>query len=145
MYSDSSVSCVVFSLMIRRPPRSTRTDPLFPYTTLFRSRTGDHVLHIVGVAGAVDVRIVTVRRLVLDMARRNRDAARLLFRRLVDLVVRRERRTARLRKHLRDRSRQRRLAMVDVTNRPNVAMRFVTLKLCLGHRDRKSKRLNSSN
>src|SRR3546814_19072860 len=27
---------VVF-LMIRRPPRSTRTDTLFPYTTLFRS------------------------------------------------------------------------------------------------------------
>src|SRR3546814_17271642 len=26
-----------FLLMIRRPPRSTRTDPLFPYTTLFRS------------------------------------------------------------------------------------------------------------
>src|SRR3546814_1383602 len=32
-------SCVfcVFFLMIRRPPRSTRTDTLFPYTTLFRS------------------------------------------------------------------------------------------------------------
>src|SRR3546814_12952195 len=29
---------VVFFLMIRRPPRSTRTDTLFPYTTLFRSR-----------------------------------------------------------------------------------------------------------
>src|SRR3546814_20385607 len=26
-----------FYLMIRRPPRSTRTDTLFPYTTLFRS------------------------------------------------------------------------------------------------------------
>src|SRR3546814_1594176 len=26
--------------MIRRPPRSTRTDTLFPYTTLFRSREG---------------------------------------------------------------------------------------------------------
>src|SRR3546814_6792715 len=26
--------------MIRRPPRSTRTDTLFPYTTLFRSRRG---------------------------------------------------------------------------------------------------------
>src|SRR3546814_7137332 len=26
--------------MIRRPPRSTRTDTLFPYTTLFRSGTG---------------------------------------------------------------------------------------------------------
>src|SRR3546814_4580422 len=30
------LSCFFF-LMIRRPPRSTRTDTLFPYTTLFRS------------------------------------------------------------------------------------------------------------
>src|SRR3546814_15802761 len=32
--------CIIvffFFLMIRRPPRSTRTDTLFPYTTLFRS------------------------------------------------------------------------------------------------------------
>src|SRR3546814_4704719 len=29
--------CIVFFLMIRRPPRSTRTDTLFPYLTLFRS------------------------------------------------------------------------------------------------------------
>src|SRR3546814_18185050 len=29
--------CGLFFLMIRRPPRSTRTDTLFPYTTLFRS------------------------------------------------------------------------------------------------------------
>src|SRR3546814_1324925 len=29
--------------MIRRPPRSTRTDTLFPYTTLFRSEA-DHVV-----------------------------------------------------------------------------------------------------
>src|SRR3546814_16555436 len=28
--------------MIRRPPRSTRTDTLFPYTTLFRSRRPDY-------------------------------------------------------------------------------------------------------
>src|SRR3546814_1780737 len=27
----------IFFLMLRRPPRSTRTDTLFPYTTLFRS------------------------------------------------------------------------------------------------------------
>src|SRR3546814_9151310 len=35
-----SVTLIVqdfFFLMIRRPPRSTRTDTLFPYTTLFRS------------------------------------------------------------------------------------------------------------
>src|SRR3546814_20352300 len=29
--------CCLFLLMRRRPPRSTRTDTLFPYTTLFRS------------------------------------------------------------------------------------------------------------
>src|SRR3546814_11572963 len=29
-----------FLLMLRRPPRSTRTDTLFPYTTLFRSADG---------------------------------------------------------------------------------------------------------
>src|SRR3546814_8252446 len=29
----------MFFFMIRRPPRSTRTDTLFPYTTLFRSLT----------------------------------------------------------------------------------------------------------
>src|SRR3546814_13988110 len=37
--------------MIRRPPRSTRTDTLFPYTTLFRSPHGDDG----GRAGAGDV------------------------------------------------------------------------------------------
>src|SRR3546814_6547952 len=31
----------IFFLMIRRPPRSTRTDTLFPYTTLFRSHLED--------------------------------------------------------------------------------------------------------
>src|SRR3546814_4812507 len=31
--------------MIRRPPRSTRTDTLFPYTTLFRSRKAGQVLY----------------------------------------------------------------------------------------------------
>src|SRR3546814_2476338 len=32
-----SVHSFIFFLMLRRPPRSTRTDTLFPYTTLFRS------------------------------------------------------------------------------------------------------------
>src|SRR3546814_2487874 len=31
--------------MIRRPPRSTRTDTLFPYTTLFRSGNVGEILH----------------------------------------------------------------------------------------------------
>src|SRR3546814_19748612 len=32
--------------MIRRPPRSTRTDTLFPYTTLFRSGDGGLILEM---------------------------------------------------------------------------------------------------
>src|SRR3546814_3918090 len=38
------ISVLFFCLMIRRPPRSTRTDTLFPYTTLFRSHLGLHLL-----------------------------------------------------------------------------------------------------
>src|SRR3546814_19874214 len=34
---DGYTSYMFCFLMIRRPPRSTRTDTLFPYTTLFRS------------------------------------------------------------------------------------------------------------
>src|SRR3546814_1056650 len=48
------VSLCFFVLMIRRPPRSTRTDTLFPYTTLFRS-------------------LVTGERIEIDVERRNVD------------------------------------------------------------------------
>src|SRR3546814_6539603 len=37
LYVYNSVLISLFFLIIRRPPRSTRTDTLFPYTTLFRS------------------------------------------------------------------------------------------------------------
>src|SRR3546814_17206651 len=40
--------------MLRRPPRSTRTDTLFPYTTLFRSAGGGH--HV-GSAGVLEERV----------------------------------------------------------------------------------------
>src|SRR3546814_4255008 len=38
--SSERLSCLILILFlkIRRPPRSTRTDTLFPYTTLFRSK-----------------------------------------------------------------------------------------------------------
>src|SRR3546814_3922708 len=44
--------------MIRRPPRSTRTDTLFPYTTLFRSGHGkaQQLLHQAQDAGILDAR-----------------------------------------------------------------------------------------
>src|SRR3546814_14110390 len=36
-HTSLAYMCLFFFLMTRRPPRSTRTDTLFPYTTLFRS------------------------------------------------------------------------------------------------------------
>ena len=51
-------------------------------------RAGDHVLDVVGVTGAVDVRVVPLLGLVLDVRDRDRDAALTLLRRLVDLVER---------------------------------------------------------
>src|SRR3546814_7202797 len=68
--------------MIRRPPRSTRTDTLFPYTTLFRS-SGEHselgicarllrrMRHALGVRDVEDQ--LFARRLWLDRLDRSRD------------------------------------------------------------------------
>src|SRR3546814_5816665 len=44
---------ILFFLMVRRPPRSTLTDPLFPYTTLFRSNV--MAIRNLVIAGAVGV------------------------------------------------------------------------------------------
>src|SRR3546814_14907192 len=43
-----SIIVFVFYLMLRRPPRSTPPDTLFPYTTLGRSRIGLVVLRAAG-------------------------------------------------------------------------------------------------
>src|SRR3546814_991009 len=60
--------------MIRRPPRSTRTDTLFPYTTLFRSAAAAFQVHLpcataVG-AGGEHVRAVVDFQIGHDQARR---------------------------------------------------------------------------
>jgi hypothetical protein len=94
----------------------------------------DHVLDVVGVPRAVDVRVVAVRRLVLDVRGVDRDAARLLLGSVVDLVEGLHGRVAAcLREHLRDRRRQGRLPVVDVTDRADVEVRLRALELLLGH------------
>src|SRR3546814_5366667 len=50
------LSFLFFFLMIRRPPRSTRTDTLFPYTTLFRSDAQDQRLAELARAAAMGCR-----------------------------------------------------------------------------------------
>ena len=97
---------------------------------------GDHVLDVVGVAGHVDVRVVAVRRLVLDVGDVDGDAPLLLLGRLVDLVEGGEGGLARgvaLGEGLGDGGGERRLAMVDVTHGADVQVGLVALELLLGH------------
>src|SRR3546814_13538448 len=63
--------------MIRRPPRSTRTDTLFPYTTLFRSHlpAGVTRLRFEGVADGIDAATAILTGLPGAVIEKNRDAA----------------------------------------------------------------------
>src|SRR3546814_3208191 len=70
--------------MLRRPPRSTRTDTLFPYTTLFRSAfvgVGADVFSIDGLPEDVGFQKLGQGELVAVAALRRRDAAGLESRR----------------------------------------------------------------
>src|SRR3546814_4117149 len=60
---------IFFFLMIRRPPRSTRTDTLFPYTTLFRSGDNSRDVIVTPIGNERDLRYSDweyTRRLVTD-------------------------------------------------------------------------------
>src|SRR3546814_7963849 len=46
--------------MIRRPPRSTRTDTLFPYTTLFRSVADETGVRVVVLSGVDEARLTSL-------------------------------------------------------------------------------------
>src|SRR6201991_1696617 len=98
-------------------------------------RAGDHVLDVVGVAGSVYVCVVTLLGLVLHVGDVDRDAARLLFGRVVDLVE--GRRLVQVGElvvqNLRNSRSQRGLAVVNVTNGPDVDVRLRPLELRLRH------------
>src|SRR5262249_24296335 len=83
--------------------------------------------------GTVDMSVVPLAGLILHVGGRDSDAARFLFRRLVDLVIGGELGTAALGQHLGNRGRQRRLAMIDMTDSPDVAMRLGPLHFFLSH------------
>jgi hypothetical protein len=95
--------------------------------------TRDHVFDIVSVSRTVDMRVVTSRRLVLHVSRRDCDAAVALFRRLVDLVEIQGLSAVQLRHHFCERRRQCRFAMVYVTNGSDVEVRFGSLELLFQH------------
>src|SRR3546814_11617598 len=63
-----------FFLMIRRPPRSTRTDTLFPYTTLFRSLEARLLIHF---ESELDIVVEDGRRTIADVFGRGVEVGRL--------------------------------------------------------------------
>ena len=103
--------------------------------TVHLSSAGNHVLDVVGVARAVNVGVVTGSRLVLDVSDGDGDATLALLGSLVDVLEGGEVGLAALGlgKDLGDSSRQRGLAVVNVTNRADVHVRLSALKLLLGH------------
>ncbi len=108
-------------------------------------RSGDHVLDVVCMSRAIHVRVVPVRRFIFHVRNGNRDAALALFRRIVDRI---ERAKLYLRVVLRqnfgDRRRQRCLAVINVTDGPNVHVRLTALEFLLGHSVRSSDQISLS-
>ena len=102
-------------------------------STIHLSSASDHVLYIVSMARAVNVCIVTFFSLILNVCRVDGDTAFTLFRSLIDISVIFEFSHTLFGQALRDCSRQRRLAMVNVTNGADVYMRFSSLKLFFSH------------
>src|SRR3546814_10110888 len=83
--------------MIRRPPRSTRTDTLFPYTTLFRSLDAGQRFQGAGtlVEPAIDERRLEHRVLAADLVDERRHAE-LVLHPAHDVQVRSEEHTSEL-------------------------------------------------
>src|SRR5450759_731158 len=102
-------------------------------STIHLGGTSDHVLDVIRVARAIDVRIMTLLGFILSMVGVDRDAAGFLFRSVIDLVVPLDRRMTQGREALGDGSSQCRLAMVNVTDGSDVDVRLVTLKFLFRH------------
>jgi len=96
---------------------------------------GDHVLDIVGVAGAVHVGVVAFIRLVLNVGGRYGDTPFLLLGGLIYLIKGDPFRLPRVRETPGNRGGQRRLPMVDVTDGTDVDVGFLPFESFLSHRE----------
>ena len=94
---------------------------------------GDHVLDIVGMAGAVDVGVMAVLGLVLDVRGIDGDAALAFFGSVVDFTVGLGDGAAGLGQNRGDGGGQGGLAMVDVADGADVDVRFIPVEFFLGH------------
>ena len=95
---------------------------------------GDHILDVVGVAGAVDVSVMAVIGLVFDVSDSDSDTALALFGSVIDAVKGGKVSTALQREHLSDRCGERGLAVIDMPNCADVYVRLGSFKSLLRHR-----------
>ena len=101
--------------------------------TVHLGGTGNHVLHIVGVTGAVHVCIVTGSRLVLYVRGINRDTAFLLLRSVVDRVEAAEFREALLCKYGGNCGGEGRFTVVHVSDGTDIYVRLGPVKFLFCH------------
>ena len=94
---------------------------------------GDHVLDVVGVSGAIDVRVVALGGFVLDVRDGDGDAALFLFGRLVDLIEGDEGGQFLRGEDLGNRGGQSCLAVIDMTDRADVGVRLGAFEFSLAH------------
>src|SRR5262249_7761104 len=92
------------------------------------SRSSDHVLHIVGVTRTVNVRVVTIRCLVLNVCGINGDTTLFFFGCGIDLIILLRFRQTFFRKYSCNSSGQGCLTVVNMTDRTNIKMWFVPFK-----------------
>ena len=95
--------------------------------------TCDHVLHIVSVTWAIDVRVVALSGLVLDVSRIDCDSTLFLFRGLIDLVKASEISELTLAEVLRDSCGEGGFPMINMTDGTNVAVRFSSFEFFFRH------------
>ncbi len=98
-------------------------------------RAGDHVLDVIRVTGAIHVGVMALGSLVLDVRHRDRDSACLFLRGVVDRIEAPEfiLRIV-LGQHFRDRRRQGGLAVIDVTDRPDIYVRLTAIEFFFSHK-----------
>ena len=99
------------------------------------SRTGDHVLDVIGVAGGINVSVVTLLGLVLNVGHVDGNATLTLLGSVVHLVERGVHVEIRvlLRQNLGDSGGGRRLSVIDVTDGADIHMRLGLVVLGLSH------------
>ncbi len=119
---------VLTGLRHRAVSRSNNQD-----SAVHLSSTGDHVFHVVGVARAVNVRVVASRGVIFNVRGVDGDTTSFFFRRVIDLIECTSGTTVGFSQNGSDGSSQGSFTMVNVADSTDVDVRFCTFKFFFRH------------